>query len=72
MPAFGPIKRKDLLQYLRQLDFEGSYSGGRHQFMVKGQLRLFIPNPHEGDISRSLLARLLREAGIERDEWEKL
>ncbi len=72
MPAFGPIKRKDLVQVLCQLGFEGPYSGGRHQFMVKGQLRLFIPNPHEGDISRSLLARLLREAGIERDEWENL
>ncbi len=72
MPAFGPIKRKDLLHYLRQLGFEGPYSGGRHQFVVKGQLRLFVPNPHEGDISRSLLARLLREAGIERDEWENL
>jgi predicted RNA binding protein YcfA (HicA-like mRNA interferase family) len=72
MPAFGPIKRKDLVQYLRRLGFEGPNSGGRHQFMVKGQLRLFIPNPHEGDISRNLLARLLREAGIERDEWETL
>ena len=72
MPAFGPIKRRDLVQYFRQLGFEGPYSGGRHQFMVKGQLRLFVPNPHEGDISRSLLARLLREAGIERDAWENL
>jgi hypothetical protein len=72
MPKFGPIKRRDLLQYLAQLGFEGPYFGRRHQFMVKGRTRLAIPNPHEGDISRSLLARLLREAGIDRDEWENL
>jgi hypothetical protein len=29
-------------------------------------------NPHQADISRGLLARILRQAGIERDEWEKL
>jgi hypothetical protein len=40
--------------------------------MVKGQRRVYLPNPHEGDIGRELLAKLLRQAGIERDEWEKL
>jgi hypothetical protein len=40
--------------------------------MVKGGLRLYIPNPHEGDIGREFLARILRQAGIEKDEWEKL
>jgi len=72
VPSFGPIKRSALIRYLRQLGFEGPYSGGRHQFLVKGELKLYIPNPHHGDISRSLLARILRQAGIERDEWEQL
>lgn len=72
MPPFGPIKRADLIRYLRELGFDGPFSGGRHQFMVKDQLRLFVPNPHVGDISRGLLTRILREAGIERDEWENL
>ena len=40
--------------------------------MVKGALRLAIPNPHKGDIGQEFLARILRQAGIERDEWEKL
>jgi hypothetical protein len=44
MPAIGPIKRKELLRYFRQLDYRGPYSGGKHQFMVKGQLRVRIPN----------------------------
>ena len=40
--------------------------------MVKGQLKLFIPNPHKGDISKSLLSRILRQADVIREEWENL
>jgi predicted RNA binding protein YcfA (HicA-like mRNA interferase family) len=72
MPAFGPIKRKDLIDYLKQSGFAGPYSGGKHQYMVKGQLRLAIPNPHQAEIGRELLARILRQAGIEREDWEQL
>jgi hypothetical protein len=39
--------------------------------MRRGNVRVIIPNPH-GEISRGLLAILLREAGISREEWEKL
>lgn len=72
MPRFGPIKRQDLIRYLRQLGFGGPYSGGKHPLMVKGELTIQIPNPHKGDIGKELLARILRNAGIGRDEWEKL
>jgi len=40
--------------------------------MIKGTLKLFIPNPHSGEISRGLLAKLLRQAEIDRDEWTEL
>lgn len=72
MPPFGSIKRKDLVHYLRALGFAGPHSGGQHQYMVKGMIKLRIPNPHEGDIAADLLARILRQAGISRTEWEKL
>ncbi len=72
MPAFGPIKRRVLLEGLRQLGFSGPYSGGKHQFMVKGTLRVRLPNPHASDIGKPLLRKVLREAGIDREEWEKL
>jgi predicted RNA binding protein YcfA (HicA-like mRNA interferase family) len=72
MPPFGPIKRKDLLHYLKELGYEGPYVGGKHQYMVKGQIKLYIPNPHQGEISRDLLTRILRQAGISREDWEKL
>jgi hypothetical protein len=44
-----------LIHYFRELGFEGLYSGGKHEFMIKGHNRVYIPNPHSGDISRDLL-----------------
>ncbi len=72
MPAFGPVDSNDLIRYLRELDFQGPYAGGRHQYMVRGQIKLVIPNPHVGEIERDLLARILRQAEIDKDEWERL
>ncbi|MDZ7288456.1 MAG: type II toxin-antitoxin system HicA family toxin [candidate division KSB1 bacterium] len=72
MPPFGPIKRKDLIYYLRELGFDGPHAGGKHQYMVKGEIKLSLPNPHQSDIGLDLLARILRQAGIEKSEWEQL
>lgn len=72
MPPFGSIKRHDLIQALRKAGFEGPMRGGKHEFMLKGHLRLVLPNPHQGEIGRELLARLLRQARLSRDEWERL
>jgi len=72
MPPFGPIKRKDFVRSLKQFGFEGPYSGGKHQFMIKGEITIRIPNPHSGDIGRDLLSRVLRQAGISKEEWEKI
>lgn len=72
MPSFGPIKRIDLIRYLKDSGFEGPYAGGNHQYMIKEKLKLALPNPHQGDISRDFLARILRQAGIDRKTWERL
>lgn len=72
MPPFGPIRRRDLIRNLRSLGFEGPYSGGRHQYLVRGDVAVFVPNPHRGDIGKSLLARILRQAGVDKAEWESL
>jgi len=72
MPRFGPIKRRDFIGYLKRLGFSGPYSGGKHQFMTKDDVVLHIPNPHEGDIGRELLSRILKQASISKQEWEKL
>ena len=72
MPPIGPIARRDLIRYLRALGFQGPYARAKHAYMDNGTVILTIPNPHHGDISRDLLVRLLREAGIDRATWEAL
>jgi len=72
MPPFGPVSRKELIRYLRQIGFEGPFSGGKHRFMIKGNRTIRVPNPHPADIGRELLARILQQAGITKEEWEKL
>lgn len=72
MPEIGPIGRRDLIRLLRELGFAGPFRGTKHDFMVRGNRRVRIPNPHRGDISRGLLAEILRKAGVSREEWRKL
>ena len=72
MPPFGPISQRNPIRYLHTMGFDGPYAGGKHSFMVKGDLTLTVPNPHKGDIGRELLARILRQAGITREQWEQL
>ncbi len=72
MPPFGPIRRIELIQALRRQGFTGPYSGGKHQFMLNDSLTLRIPNPHRDEIGRDLLARILKQAGIDLSDWEKI
>jgi predicted RNA binding protein YcfA (HicA-like mRNA interferase family) len=72
MPPFGPISRRDLIQSLSRAGFTGPFPRAKHEIMLRGQTRLTIPNPRRGDIGRNLLARILRQAGISREEWERL
>jgi hypothetical protein len=37
--------------------------------MIKGNLRFTIPNPYRQNIGVDLLMRILRQAGITREEW---
>jgi hypothetical protein len=72
MPPFGPIKRSDLIFYPRRAGFAGPYAGAKHEYVVKGTVKVSLPNPHHGDIGKDLLTRILRQAGIPREDWERL
>jgi predicted RNA binding protein YcfA (HicA-like mRNA interferase family) len=72
VPSFKPTKRNDLIKALKKAGFDGPYTGGKHEFMVKGEIRLILPNPHQSEISKDLLARILRQANLTRETWEKL
>ncbi len=69
MPPFGPISRRDLVRAFQQLGFDGPYSGGKHQSW-SAATEPGVPNPHTGDVGRDLLARILRQAGVSREERE--
>lgn len=72
MPIVGPIKRRDLIKYLRRLGFDGPGPRGRHEIMRRGTVTIPVPNPHHGDISKQFLLEILKEAGVSRAEWEAL
>lgn len=72
MPPIKPIKRRELIKNLRILGFSGPFSGGKHQFMIKGNLTLTIPNPHKGEIGKEFLLKILKQANISREEWENI
>ena len=66
-----PIKRRELVRRLRILGWKGPAPGSRHETMFKGHLKLTIPNPHQSDIDWSLTKRILQQAGITANEWDK-
>ena len=73
MPPFGPISQKRLIQCLRRAGFSALYGKGAHKFMNKGDIDVKVPNPHkQEDIGIDLLKKILYQAGISREEWEKL
>ena len=66
------IPRRDLLKKFRNLGYSGPFSGGKHQFMIKGAKKIRVPNPHgKGDVHISLLREILRQAGISSKDWDK-
>lgn len=75
MPRLGPIKHKQLIKNFRQLGFEGPYGQGRsHSIMIRGSVTITIPNKHGSGVINDvgLLKRILRQAGVTVEEWEKL
>ncbi len=76
MSRWTPCKRRDFIRRLRQLGFDGPFSGTRHQFMIYGQHRLAIPS--NSDYSVPQLRMMIREIEsiigreITIDEWIRL
>jgi len=67
------ISRRELIRKFRALGYKGPFSGGKHQFMIKGPQKIRIPNPHSGEeIGVTLLKEILRQADIKKAEWDKV
>ncbi|MBI5594450.1 MAG: type II toxin-antitoxin system HicA family toxin [Elusimicrobia bacterium] len=69
MSKLGPVTWRELVRRLKELGFEGPYQAGPHPYLVKGDVVLTLPNPHRAEISVDLLSRILRQAGVSRDDW---
>lgn len=65
----SPIKWKELVRKLHKFGFSGPFIGGKHPYMVKGNLVLTIPNSHKGDIGIQLLLRILKQSRISKEDW---
>lgn len=76
MSQWTPCKRRDFINSLRELGFDGPFSGTKHQFMVYKQHRLAIPSNTEYSIPQ--LKMMIREVEniigreITVDEWNRL
>ena len=70
MAGLSPVSRRELVARLRRLGFEGPYGGGKHAIMVRGQLRLVIPNVHGSEFGVELLGRILKQAGLSHEDGE--
>ncbi|BAZ49094.1 hypothetical protein NIES4103_17050 [Nostoc sp. NIES-4103] len=69
MSKLTPVSWRNLVKRLQELGFEGPYAGGKHPQMRRGDVTVILPNPHEGNICLDLLSRVLRQAGVSREEW---
>lgn len=67
-----PVSRRELIRRLRRLGFDGPFAGTNHEFMLRGPVRLALPNPHGSrEIGEHLLRRVLRQAGVSPDEFDQ-
>lgn len=71
MNELKPATWKEFVSRMKELGFDGPFFGGKHPKMKKGNLTVIIPNRHEPEIGVGFLKRLLRQAGISKEEWLK-
>jgi predicted RNA binding protein YcfA (HicA-like mRNA interferase family) len=64
-----PVTWTEFVKRLSKFDFDGPFQGGKHPYMVKDDIVITIPNPHQKEISVDLLTRILKQAGITREKW---
>ncbi|MDD5024598.1 MAG: type II toxin-antitoxin system HicA family toxin [Methanoregula sp.] len=64
-----PVSWAELVRRLKTFSFDGPFHGGKHPYMIRGDLVLTLPNPHRTEISVDLIVRILRQADISREDW---
>ena len=67
-----PLSRKELIRKLKRTGLTGPFSGGRHQYMLHGKLKIFIPNPHGSEIGSKIIKRIIVDIAISEREFDEL
>ena len=71
-----PCKRKDFIKKLKNIGFDGPFSGSKHQFMIYFNHRLAIPTNEEYSVQQlKMMAKEIQEIidrDISNEEWETL
>ena len=76
MSRWRPTSRRNFVRRVRNLGFDGPFSGARHQFLVYQGHRLAIPSNAEYSVPQ--LRTMLREVAeilgreISAEEWSRL
>jgi len=64
MPRLSPLPRRVLIKKLRKLGFSGPYPAARHEYMERGEEKIFIPNPHGKDIGLPIIKKIIQQLKI--------
>ncbi len=76
MSRLTPCKRREFIRRVRQLGFDGPFSGTRHQFMIYKEQRLTIPSNEEYSPAqvKMMLAEIADILGraVSVAEWNRL
>lgn len=67
-----PISRRELIRKLKGLGFEGPFLGAKHQYMLKGNHKIFVPNPHGTDIGVPIVRKIIQQIGLDPKHWEQI
>jgi predicted RNA binding protein YcfA (HicA-like mRNA interferase family) len=62
----------EFIRRLRLCGWNGPEPGGKHGVMRHPSgYKIPVPNPHRGDLDWSLVKRILAQAEIPSEQWEK-
>lgn len=73
MPRMPTVTPRQLIQALGKVGFEIDHQTGSHVVLWRSSdgVRLVVPL-HNRDLGRGLTLRIVKSAGLSRDEFEKL
>ena len=67
-----PVSRRVLIEKLKVLGFDGPFIATKHQFMIRGNHKIFIPNPHGKDIGTPLVMQIIHQLGMSNKAWNEM